>query len=200
MPVPIAAIVRIGLAAEFRQLAYQAAAGRVGECGWRARLQSGRAAIVMPAISRPVGVEASCGLASLLGGVSRRKHFLQSGRERFAPQHWKQKVCCSMRKVHIVSSLLVAFGLSIVSIGCDPAKPATKGVKKPAGPGSTTGGGTEVPAAAAGGTVEKPEAKPEETKPEEKPAEDKAAEKSEAEKTEAKPEEKKAEEPKAEDK
>ena len=111
-----------------------------------------------------------------------------------------------MRKVHIVSSLLVAFGLSIVSIGCDPAKPATKGVKKPAGPGSTTGGGTEVPAAAAGGTVEKPEAKPEETKPEEKPAEDKAVEAKPAEeKTEAKPEEKpaeekKAEEPKAEDK
>ncbi len=85
-----------------------------------------------------------------------------------------------MRKVHIVSSLLLAFGLSIFSIGCDPAKPATQKVKpKPAGSGSTTGGGTEVPAAAAGGTTEKPEAKPEETKPEEKPA---------------------AEEPKAEDK
>ena len=161
----------------------------------------------MPAISRPVGVEASCGLASLLGGVSRRKHFLQSGRERFASQHWKQKVSCSMRKVHIVSSLLLAFGLSIFSIGCDPAKPATQKVKPKPGPGSTTGGGTEVPSAAAGsGTTEKPEAKPEETKPEEKPAEDKAIEAKPAEeKTEAKPEEKpaeekKAEEPKAEDK
>lgn len=160
----------------------------------------------MPAISRPVGVEASCGMALLLGGVSRRKHFLQSGRERFASQHWKQKVSCSMRKVHIVSSLLVAFGLSIVSIGCDPAKPATQKVKPKPGSGSTTGGGTEVPAAAAGGTTEKPEAKPEETKPEEKPAEEKSVEATPAEeKTEAKPEEKpaeekKAEEPKAEDK
>ena len=97
-----------------------------------------------------------------------------------------------MHKVHIVSSLLVAFGLSIFSIGCDPAKsPATNGkpgatgaVKKPTGPGSTTGGGTEVPAAAAGGTTETPaEAKPEADKP-----------------AEAAPEEKKAEEPKAEDK
>ena len=66
MQVPIAAVVRFGLAAEFRQLAYQAAAGRVGESGGRARLQSVRAATVMPAISRPLGVEASCGLASLL--------------------------------------------------------------------------------------------------------------------------------------
>ena len=146
----------------------------------------------MPAISRPVGVEASCGLASLLGGVSRRKHFLQSGRERFASQHWKQKVSCSMRKVHIVSSLLLAFGLSIFSIGCDPAKPATQKVKPKPGPGSTTGGGTEVPAAAAGGTAEKPE--------ETKPAEEKAAEKTEAEKPEAEKTEAKPEEPKAEDK
>lgn len=105
-----------------------------------------------------------------------------------------------MHKVHIVSSLLVAFGLSIFSIGCDPAKsPATNGkpgatgaVKKPTGPGSTTGGGTEVPAAAAGGTTETPEAKPEETPAEAKPEADKPAE--------AAPEEKKAEEPKAEDK
>lgn len=92
-----------------------------------------------------------------------------------------------MHKVHIVSSLLVAFGLSIFSMGCDPAKkPATNPVKKVTGPGSTTGGGTEVPAAAAGGTTEKPEAKPEV-----KPAE---------EKTEANPEEKSAEVNKADDK
>lgn len=116
-----------------------------------------------------------------------------------------------MRKVHIVSSLLVAFGLSIFSMGCDPAKkPATNPVKKVSGPGSTTGGGTEVPGgtsgvisndcgskgpdknAPEGGTAEKPEAKPaEEKKPEDKPAE---------EKTEAKPEEKPAEDKKAEDK
>ena len=98
-----------------------------------------------------------------------------------------------MRKVHIVSSLLVAFGLSIFSQGCDPAKkPATNSVKKVSGPGSTTGGGTEVPAAAKGGITETPEAKPaEEKKPEDKPAE---------EKIEAKPEEKPTEDKKAEDK
>ncbi len=100
-----------------------------------------------------------------------------------------------MRKVHIVSSLLVAFGLSIFSVGCDPAKkPATKSVKKISGPGSTTGGGTVVPAAPAGGTTEKPAAKPaedkkpEETKPEEKaedkkPTEDKSTDEKKAEGT-----------------
>ena len=115
-----------------------------------------------------------------------------------------------MRKVHIVSSLLVAFGLSIFSMGCDPAKkPATNPGKKIPGLGSTTGGGMEVPGgtsgvisnsgslgpdknASEGGTAEKPEAKPaEEKKPEDKPAE---------EKTEAKPEEKPADEKKADEK
>ena len=133
----------------------------------------------------------------LLGGASRRKLILQTARERFATRCWKQKVSRSMHKVQIVSSLLVAFGLSIFSMGCDPAKkPATNPVKKVSGPGSTTGGGTEVPAAAAGGTTEKPEAMPEEKPAEEKKAEEKPAE----EKTEAKPEEKPAEEKKADDK
>ena len=102
-----------------------------------------------------------------------------------------------MRKVHIVSSLLVAFGLSIFSMGCDPAKkPATSPIKKPSGPGSTTGGGTEIPSSTVG-IPEKPEEKPaEEKKPEDKPAEDKPAE----DKTEAKPEEKKADEKPAEEK
>lgn len=105
----------------------------------------------------------------------------------------EKKVSRSMHKVHIVSSLLVAFGLSILSVGCESAKkPATIPVKTSTGPGSTTGGGTEVPAAATGGVTEKPEEKPAtESKPEDKPAE---------EKTEAKPEEKPAEEKKPEDK
>ena len=104
-----------------------------------------------------------------------------------------------MRKVHIISSLLVAFGLSIFSLGCDPAKkPATNPVKKVSGPGSTTGGGTEVPAAAKGGITETPEAKPEEKPAEEKKSEDKPAEEKPAE--EKKADDKPAEEKKAEDK
>lgn len=107
-----------------------------------------------------------------------------------------------MRKVHIVSSLLVAFGLSVFNVGCDPAKkPATNSVKKLTGPGSTTGGGTVVPAAPAGGTTETPNAKPEEKaaedkKPEDTPADAKPEEKAE----DKKPEEKKADEAPAADK
>ena len=62
----------------------------------------------------------------------------------------------------------------------ETGKKLTARKPKPAGVGSTTGGGVEVPAAPAGGATEKPaeatpEAKPEpkadETKPEDKPAE-----------------------------
>ncbi|MBS0203365.1 MAG: hypothetical protein JSS49_10730 [Planctomycetes bacterium] len=108
----------------------------------------------------------------------------------------------SMRKVYC--SLLLAFSASMFGLGCDGgAKPnmsgpppkdtigapeKADGAKKetaakpmPSGDGSTTGGGTEVPADAAGGTTEKPAAT--ESKPEEKAEE----------KPEAKAEEKKAE-------
>lgn len=107
-----------------------------------------------------------------------------------------------MRKVYC--SLLLAFSASMFGLGCDGgAKPnmsgpppkdtigapeKADGAKKetaakpmPSGDGSTTGGGTEVPADAAGGTTEKPAAT--ESKPEEKAEE----------KPEAKAEEKKAE-------
>ncbi len=73
-------------AAEFRQLAFSARACGAVTRDALARLQSGRLATVMLAIPRPVGVGASCGLAALLGGVSRRKQILQLGRERFASQ------------------------------------------------------------------------------------------------------------------
>jgi len=86
----------------------------------------------------------------------------------------EQKVNRSMRNVHIVSSMLVAFGLSILNVGCEPAKrPESKGtttaegvqtkagpgttagsVKINSGPGSTTGGGVELPTSSVGGTNE----------------------------------------------
>lgn len=89
-----------------------------------------------------------------------------------------------MRTVYIASSLLLTFSISMFGLGCDSGKkPGTTPPVKPATPGSTTGGGTEVPAA--GGTTEKVEAKPEE-----KPAESKPEEKTEEKATEAKPEEK----------
>lgn len=128
----------------------------------------------------------------------------------------KSKVIGSMRKVHLVCSLLLAFGASMLSVGCDAPKadnkmsgpppsadapksdapksdtPANTGKKatgkKPKGSGasSTTGGGVEVPPA--GGTTEKPaDEKPADAKPvEEKAVEEKAADA----KPEAKPEEK----------
>ena len=58
---PTEAIIPTRLTAEFRQLAFPATACRATEQGRRLRLQSGRLATVMPAIPRPVGVEASCG-------------------------------------------------------------------------------------------------------------------------------------------
>jgi hypothetical protein len=115
------------------------------------------------------------------------------------------RVMSSMRKVHLICSLLMAFCVSIVGIGCDGGKPApspapkmtgeapkdakstkkTGPKKKGSGNSSTTGGGVEVPPA--GGTTETPaEAKPEEKKVEEAKPE------------EAKPEEAKTEEKKAE--
>ena len=122
----------------------------------------------------------------------------------------QSKVIGSMRKVHLVCSLLLAFSASLFGAGCDakkadnkmsgpaPAADASKADagkkatgKKPkgSGDGSTTGGGVEVPPA--GGTTEKPadenakavEEKATEAKPEAKPEE----------KTEEKAEEKKPE-------
>jgi hypothetical protein len=73
----------------------------------------------------------------------------------------------SMRKMPVLCSFLMAFGLSAVMIGCDPASKApmssaTKARVTPAGPGSTTGGGVEVPTPPAKGAAETPkaEAKP----------------------------------------
>ncbi len=139
-----------------------------------------------------------------------------------------------MRKVHLMSSLLLAFCASMFGLGCGDAKkpepkmtgPAPVAAKtdsaktddtkataatddaaktsvatndskpetpkkskkltgkkiKPAGAGSTTGGGVELPAATAGGVTEKPADKAEDkpadaTKPEDKPEEKKAEEK-----------------------
>lgn len=130
----------------------------------------------------------------------------------------KSKVIGSMRKVHLVCSLLLAFSASVFGVGCDAKKPDNKmsgpapavdaskaadGVKatgkkpKASGEGSTTGGGVEVPAA--GGTTEKPaDVKPADEKPADaKAVEEKAPEAKPEEKTEAKAEEK-AEEKKPE--
>jgi hypothetical protein len=68
---------------------------------------------------------------------------------------WKN----SMRKIPVISSLLVAFGLSTMFVGCDAPKPVTKTPGKSSGAGSTTGGGAEVPAAPKKGAEETP-AKP----------------------------------------
>lgn len=66
-----------------------------------------------------------------------------------------------MRKSPLICSLLMAFGLSILISGCEPANKAgmgTKSVSKNNGKGSTTGGGTEVPSAPSKGAVESPKA------------------------------------------
>ncbi len=73
---------------------------------------------------------------------------------------WKS----SMRKIPVICSLLVAFGLSAIFVGCDAPKPVTKTPGKSSGAGSTTGGGAEVPAAPKKGAVETP-AKPAEEAP-----------------------------------
>jgi hypothetical protein len=110
-----------------------------------------------------------------------------------------------MRNVNLVCSLLVAFSVSMLGLGCDSSKPAPKmtgpaptmgdseavdGTKatgsapKDSGAGSTTGGGIEVPADPAGGTTEEPATVPEvkapDATPDAKPEET----------SEAKPEEK----------
>lgn len=125
------------------------------------------------------------------------------------------RVYLSMRNDYLVCSLLLAFSVSVVNLGCDsgakPASPSTteskstgnaasttstssddkpagkKTAKKPkkSGTSSTTGAGVDVPADA-GGAAEKPAAE----KPAEKPAADAPAETKPEEKTEAKPEEK----------
>ncbi|WP_010583029.1 hypothetical protein [Schlesneria paludicola] len=92
-----------------------------------------------------------------------------------------------MHKTQAICSLLMAFGLSTVMVGCDAPKGGTKPAPKAAaGAGSTTGGGAEVPAAPSAGTPETPKAP-------EKPAE--AAPKAEEPKIDAP----KAEEPKADE-
>ena len=65
-----------------------------------------------------------------------------------------------MRKTPFICSLLMAFGLSIVIGGCEPANKAGSATKtsKVKGPGSTTGGGTEVPVAPSKGSAETPKA------------------------------------------
>jgi hypothetical protein len=65
----------------------------------------------------------------------------------------------SMHKISLICSLLMAFGLSALMVGCENPKPPaeTKTLKKAdKGAGSTTGGGTEVPAAK--GKAETPKA------------------------------------------
>ena len=61
-----------------------------------------------------------------------------------------------MRKIPLMCSLLVAFGLSTMFVGCDAPKPVVKGPAKTGGAGSTTGGGAEVPAAPKKGADETP--------------------------------------------
>ena len=61
-----------------------------------------------------------------------------------------------MRKIPVICSLLVAFGLSAMFVGCDAPKPVTKTPGKSSGAGSTTGGGAEVPAAPKKGAEETP--------------------------------------------
>ena len=78
-----------------------------------------------------------------------------------------------MRKIPVICSLLMAFGLSAMIVGCEPPKPAKTDTKTPgkkSGASSTTGGGAEVPAAPKKGAEETP-AKPAEETPE-KPAEE----------------------------
>ena len=52
----------------------------------------------------------------------------------------------------------MAFGMSTLMVGCEPAakKDTKPNPARATGPGSTTGGGAEVPAAAAKGAEEKP--------------------------------------------
>ncbi len=61
-----------------------------------------------------------------------------------------------MHKTPVICSLLMAFGLSTLLAGCEPAAKQTKPMPKMAGNGSTTGGGAEVPSKPTMGTSEKP--------------------------------------------
>lgn len=65
-----------------------------------------------------------------------------------------------MRKTPVVCSLLMAFSLSAMIVGCEPPKEATKQQPKEAksSGGSTTGKGTKVPPSPSKGTVETPKA------------------------------------------
>ena len=62
-----------------------------------------------------------------------------------------------MYKTPVICSLLMAFGLSALMVGCEPSKMGPKPGPKPAIPSSTTGGGTEVPKAPKG-SAEMPKA------------------------------------------
>lgn len=71
-----------------------------------------------------------------------------------------------MHKTHLICSLLTAFGISMMVVGCQPSgsTPATKATKEPpkatsqdsSKSGGTAKGGTEVPANPSKGEAEKP--------------------------------------------
>ncbi|HEY0982543.1 MULTISPECIES: hypothetical protein [unclassified Schlesneria] len=68
-----------------------------------------------------------------------------------------------MLKSPMMCSLLMAFGISAMILGCEPAKQETKtppplASSAPTGGGSTTGGGAEVPATPSTGAPETPAA------------------------------------------
>lgn len=65
-----------------------------------------------------------------------------------------------MRKTPVICSLLMAFGLSAIMVGCEPASKGTKPKGKAAGVGSTTGGGAEVPSSPSSGKAETPKSDP----------------------------------------
>lgn len=85
-----------------------------------------------------------------------------------------------MRKIPVLCSLLMAFSLSAMIVGCEPKKPAVSPPTKLATPSSTTGKGTDVPPKSSKGSVEKPKAvdpaaeKPEAPKEEDAPKKDDA--------------------------
>lgn len=63
-----------------------------------------------------------------------------------------------MHKISVVCSLLMAFSLSALIVGCEPPKTQTKQLPKSNSGGSTTGGGTTVPKKPSKGTAETPKA------------------------------------------
>ena len=75
-----------------------------------------------------------------------------------------------MLKSPMMCSLLMSFGLSAMILGCEPAnKSATKPPLASSAPGSTTGGGVEVPSTPSLGTPETPVTPPAVTTPEATP-------------------------------